>query len=460
MAINMINQVQALQAGTGAPPLRRTRRWWLAAGAVSTPALLAACGAGGSTQGLPPASKPTGTVEFWHQWSTRQPALRVYLDQFERENAGVKVTDVEMGTIGAAGSDRTKIVTSILSGSVPDNLMVFNNMYHLVVPSKAVVSLNKYVARDKVDMKLFVDADVKNRTFDGQLVAMPSASGATGAVALYWNKAHFKQAGLDPEKPPQTWTQLEQHATRLTVGSGESLQQLGATVPGFSALLYANDGKLFSDDGKKVAFNNKEGRDTLEWMVQLVRRLGGPPPAALTGRPGFFQGKLSMFHEIDLFPGLLRADANGMSIDWGISTIAVNDRNPKAKLAAPSSIGHGYSIPTAAKNPEGSWALIKFLTMSDAQCGFTVKDQGRISPLRKCNVDPGTAARPEFKVFSRQLETMVPVAYAPGETTAGTAISKYVNDALTLKISVEDAITQAAREAQTALDEGWQQWRT
>lgn len=220
-----------------------------------------------------------------------------------------------------------------------------------------------------------------------------------------------------------------------------------------------NGGRLSTADGRKVDFGSREGHETLEWMVQLVRRTGGPPPAAFTGRNGFFQGKLSMFHEIDLFPGRLRADAAGKNLDWGIATLPLNDRNPRSKLAAPSSIGHGYGIPTAAKNPESAWSLIKFLTLSDAQCGFVTRDQGRVSVLKRCNTDPQAQPSPEFAVFTKQLESMVPVAYSPGESAAGAAVNKWVNEALAGKISVDEALTQAAREAQLALDEGWQQWR-
>lgn len=198
----------------------RRRRWLGATAVLASTGVSAACAVVGSRGGdaaLPPAAKPTGPIEVWHQWSTRQPQLRVYLDQFERENPGAKVNDVEMATIGANGSDRTKIVASIIGGTVPDVLMVFNNMYHLVVPSKAVVGLNSYIARDKVDLKAFIDAEVQLRTFNGQLVTMPSA--AATAQSLFWNKAHFRQAGLDPTTPPRTWSQVEQFAQRLTIGA-------------------------------------------------------------------------------------------------------------------------------------------------------------------------------------------------------------------------------------------------
>src|SRR5690242_18378808 len=140
------------------------------AGTALAGSVLAACG--GSTAGstnktdaAPVATKPTGTVEFWQGWSTRTPQLRAYLDQFEQQNPGVKVADQEATQLGG----RAKLVANVIAGTMPDCLMVFKADYPLLVPAKALVGLNTYVARDKIDLKQFGEADVKDRTFGGEL---------------------------------------------------------------------------------------------------------------------------------------------------------------------------------------------------------------------------------------------------------------------------------------------------
>ena len=32
---------------------------------------------------------------------------------------------------------------------------------------------------------------------------------------FFWNKDHFAEVGLDPEKPPTTWAELEEYALKL-----------------------------------------------------------------------------------------------------------------------------------------------------------------------------------------------------------------------------------------------------
>ncbi len=50
-------------------------------------------------------------------------------------------------------------------------------------------------------------------TTDGRMLSMPFNSSTT---VLYWNKEAFRKAGLDPEKPPRTWPELEQIDRKLT----------------------------------------------------------------------------------------------------------------------------------------------------------------------------------------------------------------------------------------------------
>jgi sn-glycerol 3-phosphate transport system substrate-binding protein len=53
-------------------------------------------------------------------------------------------------------------------------------------------------------------------TTDGKLLSMPFNS---STVVLYYNKDAFKKAGLDPNKPPKTWADMESYSRKL-VGAG------------------------------------------------------------------------------------------------------------------------------------------------------------------------------------------------------------------------------------------------
>jgi sn-glycerol 3-phosphate transport system substrate-binding protein len=50
------------------------------------------------------------------------------------------------------------------------------------------------------------------QTLDGKQMSMPFNSSTS---VLFWNKDLFRRAGLDPEAPPRTWTELEAAARKL-----------------------------------------------------------------------------------------------------------------------------------------------------------------------------------------------------------------------------------------------------
>ena len=63
------------------------------------------------------------------------------------------------------------------------------------------------------------DVNIVNTvTFEGTQWGVPIAF---STKALYWNKDLFKQAGLDPEKPPKNFTEILDYARKITaLGNG------------------------------------------------------------------------------------------------------------------------------------------------------------------------------------------------------------------------------------------------
>jgi multiple sugar transport system substrate-binding protein len=356
---------------------------------------------------------------------------------------------------------RPKVVASLLAGTMPDSLMVFKDMYTLVVPANVTAGLNKYVARDKIDLKQFGEGDVKERTFNGELVAMPSASGGSGmGYVLYWNKEHFRQVGLNPEQGPKNWAELEQFAAKLNrPGERVAISPAGRFLP----WLYVNNGRLYADDaGRRVGFDSAETRDALRYLQGLIQRQGGADAVESVGanaRQNFVAGKFSMVVEADLYPSLLAVDHAAQQLQWGIALLPHNQANSKAKYSTPSRGGHGYGVTSGAKNPEGAWALAKFLTLSEAQCAFMVKEQGRISTLKRCNTAPEMQRRPEFQVFTKLLDGVVSLPFSPGDDKAVAALEKYATPAVMGRDGIEAAIASALKEAQLELDEGWKAWK-
>jgi multiple sugar transport system substrate-binding protein len=221
----------------------------------------------------------------------------------------------------------------------------------------------------------------------------------------------------------------------------------------FIRWLYHNDGKLISDDGKKVAFNDRAGLETLEWLQRVVSAQGPfDVTRGLAGLRPFYAGKLAMTVQQDNVGSGLRTDAEGKNLEWGISLLPVNERNSKAKAQTPALAGHGYGVPRDAKNPEGGWALTKFLTTGPAACGFITKDQGRFAPLKQCGEIPEAKATPEYKVFAEGGQAGIAVPITSANANIAVILSTHVLSVFEGKASPSAALEAAAREAQVELD--------
>ena len=120
---------------------------------------------------------------------------------------------------------------------------------------------------------------------------------------LIYNRDLFKKAGLDPDKPPTTWDEVEADAAKISaLGGGITGYEdySGGNTGGwhFVSELYSLGGKVVSDDGKKAAFNSDQGKQVLQRLMTM-RKDGGigatPVPKWDAAFPPLATGKVGMF---------------------------------------------------------------------------------------------------------------------------------------------------------------------
>ena len=68
-------------------------------------------------------------------------------------------------------------------------------------------------ADDQAWIKSFFPAFMLNSQTGGKTWGIPFQR---STIVLYWNKEAFKEAGLDPNKPPATWAEQVEYAQKLT----------------------------------------------------------------------------------------------------------------------------------------------------------------------------------------------------------------------------------------------------
>lgn len=110
----------------------------------------------------------------------------------------------------------TAAIAAYRAGKAPDIVQVFEvGTATMMAAGKAIKPVYEVMAQahEKFDPKAYLPA-VASYYSDtrGRLVSMPFNSSTT---VFFYNKDLFKKAGLDPNKPPKTWDDVEADALKL-----------------------------------------------------------------------------------------------------------------------------------------------------------------------------------------------------------------------------------------------------
>jgi ABC-type glycerol-3-phosphate transport system substrate-binding protein len=451
-----------------------TRRTVLATGA---PILLAACGAAGGTTTGAQFKEPV-TLEFAHRWEgVREPLIAQQVESFAKVQPNIKISAQQLFCSNAAdpnclgGMDLGKVTTQIAAGTPPDLFMVQSPFAADFAARGSLKNLNEHVKRDKLDLnKTFYPALVQMGTYKSNVIGLPQLSGGDEPY-LFMSNAAFQEAGIDPNKPPASWEDLVSIGQRLTKrgGGAGGFDRIGFDLRTlFTQWAYKNNAKILSDDGAKALFNSQEGVDTLQWMFNASQQLYGQwanRGAFMTAAAGqgtgaarapYYTNKVGMWISgvWHFFEILGEKQIHNPGFTYSAAIVPHNTRNGHAKLNSLAEVVWLYSVPGNSKKVDAAYEWLKYVTMGEGNRIF-VKAQARPSPALKINEDPDFSKdNPHWNTsIKKALEIMVPLPQTPAWNKVSAAINKAVNDTLTGAKAPREALNEAQRDAQIALDE-------
>ncbi len=167
-----------------------------------------------STTSFAAATKPV-RITYWHSQSqSNLTELQHITTEFNTSQSDVFVTLQDQG-----GADETLTKYKNVAGTsdAPDLLQLNETSLQTMIDSKAIIPAQACIDATKADL-----SDVLPRVHDYYTVA-----GATWAMpfnvsqpVLLFNKTAFRNAGLDPEKPPTDFATLSQIAAVLKSKGG------------------------------------------------------------------------------------------------------------------------------------------------------------------------------------------------------------------------------------------------
>ncbi|MFD8808968.1 ABC transporter substrate-binding protein [Streptomyces sp. NPDC059597] len=238
------------------------RRTLAAIGVCSSLALTAAaCGSGDDDSSAGGKTRITVNCEPPKSAKTDRAFFEQDIAAFEKQNP-----DIDVVAHDAFPCQDPKTFDAKLAGGQMEDVFYtyFTDARHVVDIHQAA-DLTPYLK----DLKTYDSIQKQLRdiyTVDGKVYGIPRTGYSMG---LLYNRALFKKAGLDPDKPPATWDEVRAAAKKIaalgngTVGYADySAQNQGGWH--FTAELYSQGGDVVSADGKKATVDTPAGRAVLQ----------------------------------------------------------------------------------------------------------------------------------------------------------------------------------------------------
>ncbi len=413
------------------------------------------------------AAAETTTIRFWNVWgAAREELMNQIAANFEAEYPGVEIENLVQPFENRAEN----LFASVASSQPPEVLMASRAEILQLADEDLILPITSYVDTQGLDLENFYDSEIGNFYYKGELYSMPMPTGGGVTSLMLVNSDMFAAAGQEVIVP-QTWQELEDVAREFTVLDDRGIVTIGANVgtnvASFFAWLYCNDGQIYSDDLRSVAFNSEQGIDTLNWMVNFTNDINGGvqnvtdffagPGEATEAQPWYNDKQLINFPNVSIFFHIqtYRPD---MGFEVGLRPYNANNDAAESKGLSGEEFAWGYVVPKAvpAEKQEAAFNWIKKITYdTDGACWF-MQQQGRPSPLKACNEDQVYYdANPKWDKVLETLESDVSVDILPVHTRVRDIVDQAVQAAMYGDKSVEQALADAAEQAQAVVDEYW-----
>ncbi|RYG22816.1 ABC transporter substrate-binding protein, partial [bacterium] len=388
--------------------------------------------------------------------------------EFQRRHPEINVRVLSMG---AGNMDPQKLLTSIVGNVAPDVINQDRFSISDWASRGAFQSMDAYLERDKNDPlapkpEQYYPAPWEEATYEGKIYGIPT--GADDRI-LVWNKKIFdegadklRQAGLDPNRAPRTWTEVLKYGRALTEWNTDGSLKRAGFMPNFgNSWLYMygfqNNAEFMSADRRKCTIQSPEAEEAMRFMIAgydllmketkiedaLQYMKDGTGPLATSKKSGYERAKAFesgfLGKENDAFvTGKVAMKVDGSWILNDISRYAPqtqikgdpapvpDDRYNRVGRFADEKDrfitwigGYCLAIPRGAKNPDGAWEYIKFATSTEARM-IDAKAQRDWERIRGRSYIPGVSA-------SREANEAIHPKFKPADPKFAAVLGTYVD---------------------------------
>jgi multiple sugar transport system substrate-binding protein len=418
--------------------------------AVLTAGLTAGCGDSGKS--AEDAAKSRGPIKIWYSNNEQEIAwgeqmVKAWNDAHPDEKVSAQ-------QIPAGKTSEEVIGAAITAGNAP--CLIFNTSPAAVPQFQkqgGLVPLDDFDgARDYVAERTGERADQYDSP-DGKLYQLPWKS---NPVMIFYNKAAFAKAKIDPNTPPlATYDQFLDTARKVVRGGGAQYAILPAPSSeffqswfDFYPLYIAETGGKALVEKKKATFDSDEGKRVAElWRTIYAEKLASPEQY---NGDAFPEGKAAM-----AIVGPWAVATYKDKVDWGVAPIPTSKGTPAEEIQTFSD-AKNVAMYSACENRGTAWDVLKFAT-SKEQDEKLLTGTGQM-PMRTDlakTYPQWVASNPAYATFVAQADRTVEVPNVPGSITVWQDFrDAWVDSVIFGKSPVGDSLAKAAEKVDADVDEG------
>lgn len=391
----------------------------------------------------------------------------------------VEYTKTELGDVDVelikGDLDIQQFLSAVASGKPPELIYADRDQLGSLAARGAIIPLDRCIEGEGIEMDQFVESAVEQVTLDGKVYGIPEFNTVQLTMA---NADLLQAAGLTIDDVNGSDREAMTAAnTALAKASGGTISVIGVDtkLPEFLPLwVAAAGGKLISDDGRTAMLDSKEVVDSLTWAAGIYDDQGG------------FSAVKAFRDSADFFGAGNQFATNALGAmpmeQWYLNVL--NEVSPDAPMAFDTvrdtsgdpiafASGSAWAIPSGTENAPAACRWAKAMTSLEA---WQAAADARLS-ARKAEGKAFTGILTGNAVADEEIRGMVTSDGDPWKTgidamyeandntfslPANPADAEFeqawqdaVNSVLNGQATPEQALADAQKTAQKALDDGW-----
>lgn len=430
-------------------------------GLAAASGLLAACSQGPAQSGQP-AQKGTaaktagdGKLLFWNnsdQWKKTNEFYTTQFEAFKKDQA--TAASFQAVSIPYADYEAKYLAAFAARKDAPDLFVAKVAQFagSVAVGDPAPDALNELLGKNAVKV-ISSFYKIGDRWYGVPL-------SADLGLMLYYNVDHFKEAGLDPAKPPETMDQMAEYARKLTKVEGNDITRSGfahrysgapiGIADKFLPFLHAFGGRVYSEDGKKATgfANSPEAVAALQYVASMTQK---DKLTSLTlGLPEeqFSRGQAAMIFRESWLVGWLRD--NAPSVNYEVAPM------PNAKQYPGVSLFFSWAVMANkfSPNKELAWEWLNFVSKKETDLALA-KLEGYLPVWESNFQDPYVSGRKDYKAIQKIMASPPGPYYdSPRINEISTRFGQAVEQGLRGTRAPQEALDAAAKDVDTILAKG------